>query len=88
MRHAYYSYTREELLSNNPKLPVLVMENNEAVFRSMAEEMAEEIKSHNEKGEKNSIYLPRRPGRTVSVFCGKGKYGKNQPEKCMVHQHG
>ena len=44
MRHAYYSYTREELLSNNPKLPVLVMENNEAVFRSMAEEMAEEIK--------------------------------------------
>lgn len=58
MRHAYYSYTREELLSNNPKLPVLVMENNEAVFRSMAEEMAEEIKSHNEKGKKQYLSAP------------------------------
>ena len=49
MRHAYYSYSKEELVSNNPKLPVIVMEDNAAVFRSMAEEMTEEIKMHNEK---------------------------------------
>ena len=41
MRHAYYSYSKEELVSNNPKLPVIVMEDNAAVFRSMAEEMTE-----------------------------------------------
>ena len=32
MRHAYYSYSKEELVSNNPKLPVIVMEDNAAVF--------------------------------------------------------
>lgn len=61
MRHAYYSYTRNELVSNNPKLPVVVMEDNAAVFRSMAEEMAEEIKSHNEKGEKTVFICPVGP---------------------------
>ena len=55
MRHAYYSYSKEELVSNNPKLPVIVMEDNAAVFRSMAEEMTEEIKMHNEKGEKTVL---------------------------------
>lgn len=71
MRHAYYSYTREELLSNNPKLPVLVMENNEAVFRSMAEEMAEEIKSHNEKGEKTVFICPVGPVGQYPFFVEK-----------------
>lgn len=61
MRHAYYSYTRNELVSNNPKLPVVVMEDNAAVFRSMAEEMVEEIKSHNEKGEKTVFICPVGP---------------------------
>lgn len=71
MRHAYYSYTREELLSNNPKLPVLVMENNEAVFRSMAEDMAEEIKSHNEKGEKTVFICPVGPVGQYPFFVEK-----------------
>lgn len=61
MRHAYYSYTRDELVSNNPKLPVVVMEDNAAVFRSMAEEMTEEIKLHNEKGEKTVFICPVGP---------------------------
>ena len=88
MKHAYYGYTKEELLNNNPKLPVLVMEDNEAVFRSMAEEMAEEIKAHNEKGEKTVFDLPGWPCWTVSFLCGKGKQGENQPEKCVVYQYG
>ena len=61
MRHAYYSYRKEELVSNNPKLPVIVMEDNAAVFRSMAEEMTEEIKLHNEKGEKTVFICPVGP---------------------------
>ncbi len=61
MRHAYYSYSKEELVSNNPKLPVIVMEDNAAVFRSMAEEMTEEIKLHNEKGEKTVFICPVGP---------------------------
>ena len=61
MRHAYYSYSKEELVSNNPKLPVIVMEDNAAVFRSMAEEMTEEIKMHNEKGEKTVFICPVGP---------------------------
>ena len=39
MRHEYYYYNKEELLKN-PKIPLIVMEDNPAVFRSMAEEMS------------------------------------------------
>ena len=46
MRHEYYYYNKEELLKN-PKIPLIVMEDNPAVFRSMAEEMVEEIKRKN-----------------------------------------
>ncbi len=61
MGHSYYSYTKEELTGNHPKLPVIVMEDNEAVFRSMAEEMAKEIKEHNEKGKKTVLICPVGP---------------------------
>lgn len=71
MKHAYYGYTKEELLNNNPKLPVLVMEDNEAVFRSMAEEMAEEIKAHNEKGEKTVFICPVGPVGQYPFFVEK-----------------
>ena len=40
-KHEYYTYTKEELLNKGAKLPVIVMEDNAAVFQSMAEEMAE-----------------------------------------------
>ena len=38
-KHEYYTYTKEELLNKGAKLPVIVMEDNAAVFQSMAEEM-------------------------------------------------
>ena len=38
MGHSYYSYTKEELVGNGPKLPVIVMEDNAEVFHSMAVE--------------------------------------------------
>lgn len=59
--HEYYRYTKDELLNNNPKLPVIVMEDNAAVFRSMAEEMADEIKAHNAEGKKTVFICPVGP---------------------------
>ena len=52
MGHSYYSYTKEELVGNGPKLPVIVMEDNAEVFHSMAVEMVDEIRKHNETEEK------------------------------------
>lgn len=41
MKHEYYYYNKEELLKA-PKIPLIVMEDNAAVFKSMADEMVEE----------------------------------------------
>ena len=43
MKHDYYYYKKEELLKN-PKIPLIVMEDNATIFKSMAEEMVEEIR--------------------------------------------
>lgn len=61
MGHDYYQYSREELLGNGPKLPLIVMKDNEAVFRSIAEEMADEIEKHNKAGEKTVFICPVGP---------------------------
>ena len=44
MRHDYYYYNREELLSS-PRIPLAVLKDDAAVFQAMAREMAEEIGS-------------------------------------------
>ena len=56
----YYLYTKEQLLANGPKLPVLVMKDNAQVFSSMAE-MAEENKAHNAAGETTVFICPVGP---------------------------
>lgn len=43
MRHDYYYYNKEELL-RDPKIQLIVMDDNQQVFKSMADEMVEEIK--------------------------------------------
>lgn len=53
--HDYYYYTKEELL-RAPKIPLIVMEDNQTVFQAMAEEMAEEIKRNNDRG-KSTVYI-------------------------------
>ena len=58
--HDYYYYTKEELLKN-PKIPLIVMEDNAKVFRSMAEEMVEEIERKNALGEKTVFICPVGP---------------------------
>ena len=61
MKHDYYGYTKEQLVSENAKLPVIVMKDNAEVFHSMALEMAEEIKAHNAVGEKTVFICPVGP---------------------------
>ncbi len=60
MKHAYYYYTKDELLAS-PKIPITVMEDNAAVFRAMAQEMAEEIKRKNALGERTVFICPVGP---------------------------
>lgn len=60
MYHNYYYYNKEELL-NNPKIPLIVRENNDAVFKAMAVEMLAEIKRKNAMGEKTVFICPVGP---------------------------
>ena len=59
MKHTYYDYSKEELLNNGSKIPVIVMEDNDAVFQSMAREMAEEIKKNNFRGRRTVFKIGR-----------------------------
>ncbi|MGN1313546.1 MAG: glucosamine-6-phosphate isomerase [Lachnospiraceae bacterium] len=60
MEHNYYSYTKEELL-DNPRIPMIVMEDNPTVFRALAEEMVAEIKRKNERNETTVFICPVGP---------------------------
>ena len=60
MRHDYYYYNREELLSS-PRIPLAVLKDDAAVFQAMAREMAEEIKRKNALGESTVFICPVGP---------------------------
>lgn len=60
MRHEYYYYSKEEFL-RAPKLPIEVAADNEASFRAMAREMADEIKRKNGMCEKTVFICPVGP---------------------------
>ena len=72
MRHEYYQYNKEQLLTN-PRMPLHCKADNAEVFKEMADQMVEEIRSKQRKGRKDRIYLSGRSGRPVSLFCGYGK---------------
>ena len=60
MPHDYYYYSRDELLAA-PRLPLAVLADNDAVFRAMAGEMAEEIRRKNALGERTVFICPVGP---------------------------
>lgn len=60
MDHEYYRYNKEELL-RKPKLPLICMPDNEAVFKAMADEMAEEIEGNRRAGKKTVFICPVGP---------------------------
>ena len=55
MKHDYYYYTKEQLLAA-PRIPIVVLENSEDVFRETAREMADEIIRKNQLGE-NTVFI-------------------------------
>ena len=61
MKHEYYQYNAEEILSKGPKFPLIIMKDNAEVFKSMADEMADTIIEHNAKGEKTVFICPVGP---------------------------
>ncbi len=67
MHHNYYYYNKEDLLKS-PKIPLVVMENNNTVFKAMAEEMLAEIKRKNAMGEKTVFICPVGPVGQYSYF--------------------
>ncbi len=60
MRHEYNYYSKEQLLAA-PKVPITVLEDNAAVFKAIAEEMADEIKRKNALGERTVFICPVGP---------------------------
>lgn len=58
--HGYYSYDAEQM-ARNGRIRTVCMESSEAVFRTMAREMADEIIRHNEEGERSVFILPVGP---------------------------
>ena len=60
MHHEYYYYNKEQLLAS-PKIPMVVMEDKPAVFKTIAREMADFIKAQNEKGETTVFICPVGP---------------------------
>lgn len=68
MGHSYYNYTKEELVGNDPKLPVIVMEDNAAVFHSMAVEMVERTRCIMQRERKTVFICPVGPVGQIPYF--------------------
>ncbi|MBR5617058.1 MAG: glucosamine-6-phosphate isomerase [Oscillospiraceae bacterium] len=60
MHHDYYYYNKEQLLEN-PKIPMVVMEDKPTVFKAIAREMADFIKAQNEQGKTTVFICPVGP---------------------------
>ncbi len=56
----YYDFSVEEMM-NTAKMPVEIRENNEAIFKYMAREMANLIQENNQKSEKTVVICPVGP---------------------------
>jgi len=58
--HEYYTYSAEKLMSDG-RIKAQCLDSSEAVFRAMAQEMVDEIVSHNERGERTVLIIPVGP---------------------------
>lgn len=60
MIQEFYTYNKKELLSN-PKIPLIVMEDNQSIFQSIAKEMVDEIERKNSLNETTVFICPVGP---------------------------
>lgn len=67
MTHEYYAYDREELLKE-PKIPLIVMDDNQIIFESIAREMVEEIERKNALNETTVFICPVGPVGQYGYF--------------------
>ena len=67
MQHRYYSYNKEELLTN-PKINLSCVEDNEAAFLKMANEMYAEIEENNKLGKNTVMICPVGPVGQYKYF--------------------
>lgn len=68
--HDYYYFSKEELLKN-PKIPLIVMEDNVQVFQSIANEMVAEIEQNNALNKKTVFICPVGPVGQYPFFVEK-----------------
>lgn len=66
----YNYYSKEELLAA-PKIELIVMDDEETVFKAMADEMAEEIVKNNEAGRKTVFICPVGPVGQYKYFVSR-----------------
>lgn len=59
MERKYYSYTKERLCEG--RIPTRVMDDSQAVFRAMAQEMADTIEENSRKGDRSVLIVPVGP---------------------------
>lgn len=67
MYHNYYYFNKEELL-RNPKIPIIVRDEKDDIFKAMAAEMVTEIKRKNALGEHTVFICPVGPVGQYSYF--------------------
>jgi glucosamine-6-phosphate deaminase len=67
MKHNYYTYNKQELIQN-PKIPLIVMDGNQTIFKAIAEEMIEEIETKNKQNEKTVFICPVGPVGQYAYF--------------------
>ena len=67
MKHNYFYFNKEELL-RDPKIPIYVMKDEQAVFKEMAMEMVEEIERKNQLGERTVFFCPVGPTGQYPYF--------------------
>ncbi len=63
----FLNFEKQDLL-NNPKLPLIVMETEKEIFKSMADEMVAIIKKNNEQGEPTVFIVPVGPTGQYPYF--------------------
>lgn len=67
MEHNYFSYTKEQLQSK-PKLPLVILPENNNVFINIAQEMTDEIEKNNKQNKKTVFICPVGPVGQYSYF--------------------
>ena len=71
MEHAYYQYSEQELIENQPKFPLIIIDEKEAVFEALADQMISIIKAHNDMNKTTVFIVPVGPVGQYPYFVSR-----------------